>query len=91
MKYKKHSFEEKLHCMKLLDQGYPLRKLSREIGIMREQFRALRVRYLAFDEDVLRRKSARYPTEAEMVSVLIYSNFDKIRFLDYLTSINQTK
>ncbi|MBP5589215.1 MAG: helix-turn-helix domain-containing protein [Bacteroidales bacterium] len=67
MKYKKHSFEEKLHCMKLLDQGYPLRKLSREIGIMRNQLRALRKRYLAFGEDGLRRKPSRYPTEAEMV------------------------
>ena len=54
--------------MKLLDQGYPLRKLSREIGIMRNQLRALRKRYLAFGEDGLRRKPSRYPTEAEMVS-----------------------
>ena len=44
--YKKHSFEEKLRCMKLLDEGYPLRRLSRESGILRNQLRDLRKRYV---------------------------------------------
>lgn len=68
MKYKKHSFEEKLHCMKLLDQGYPLRQLSREVGIRRNQLYDLRKRYLVYGEDGLRRKPRKYPSDAEMAS-----------------------
>ncbi|MBQ3812185.1 MAG: hypothetical protein II841_01320 [Bacteroidales bacterium] len=32
--------------MKLLDEGYPLRRLSRESGILRNQLRDLRKRYV---------------------------------------------
>ena len=67
--YKKHSFEEKLRCMRLLDEGYPLRRLSKESGILRNQLRDLRKRYLAFGEDGLRRKPAHYASEAEKASV----------------------
>ena len=67
--YKKHSFEEKLRCMRLLDEGYPLRRLSKESGILRNQLRDLRKRYLAFGEDGLRRKPVHYASEAEKASV----------------------
>lgn len=69
--YKKHSFEEKLRCMKLLDEGYPLRRLSRESGILRNQLRDLRKRYLAFGEEGLKRKKRYFATEAEKASVKI--------------------
>ena len=69
--YKKHSFEEKLGCMKLLDEGYPLRRLSRESGIRRNQLHDLRKRYLAFGEEGLKRKKRHYATEAEKASVRI--------------------
>ena len=46
--YKKHSFEEKLRCMKLLDEGYPMRRLAKESGIRRNQLYDLRKRYLAY-------------------------------------------
>ena len=46
--YKKHSFEEKLRCMKLLDEGYTMRRLAKESGIRRNQLYDLRKRYLAY-------------------------------------------
>ena len=55
--------------MRLLDEGYPLRRLARESGILRNQLRDLRKRYLAFGEDGLRRKPAHYASEAEKASV----------------------
>ena len=55
--------------MRLLDEGYPLRRLSKESGILRNQLRDLRKRYLAFGEDGLRRKPAHYASEAEKASV----------------------
>ena len=67
--YKKHSFEEKLRCMRLLDERYPLRRLSKESGILCNQLRDLRKRYLAFGENWLRRKPAHYASEAEKASV----------------------
>ena len=69
--YKKHSFEEKLKCMKLLDQGYSMRRLAIESGIQRTQFLTLRKRYLAFGEDGLKRKKRHYTTESEKASVLL--------------------
>ena len=69
--YKKHSFEEKLRCMKLLDQGYSMRRLALEVGIPRTHLFALRKRYLAFGEDGLRRKKRHYATESEKASVLL--------------------
>jgi len=47
--------------MKLLDEGYPLRRLSRESGILRNQLRDLRKRYLAFGEEGLKRKKGILP------------------------------
>ena len=55
--------------MKLLDEGYPLRRLSRESGILRNQLRDLRKRYLAFGEEGLKRKKGYFATEAEKASV----------------------
>ena len=57
--------------MKLLDEGYPLRRLSRESGIRRNQLHDLRKRYLAFGEEGLKRKKRHYATEAEKASVRI--------------------
>ena len=67
--YRKHSFKEKLRCMKLLDEGYPMRRLAAESGICRNQLYYLRKRYLAYGEDGLRRKERHYASEAEKASV----------------------
>ena len=69
--YKKYSFEEKLRCMKLLDQGYSMRRLALEVGIPRTQLLALRKSYLVFGEDGLKRKKRLYATESEKASVLL--------------------
>ena len=55
--------------MRLLDEGYPLRRLAKESGILRNQLRDLRKRYLAYGEDGLRRKPVHYASEAEKASV----------------------
>ena len=69
--YKKHSFEEKLRCMKLLDEGYPMRRLAKESGIQRNQLYGLRKRYLAYGEEGLRRKERHYASESEKASVRV--------------------
>ena len=68
---KKNSFEEKLKCMTLLDQGYSMRRLDLEVGIPRNHLFALRKRYLACGEDGIRRKKRHYATESEKASVLL--------------------
>lgn len=55
--------------MKLLDEGYPMRRLSKESGIRRNQLYSLRKRYLAYGEDGLRRKERHFASEAEKASV----------------------
>lgn len=49
-----HSFEEKLKYMKLLDEGYPMRQLSRETKIVRSRLYIWRKRYIYYGEEGLR-------------------------------------
>ena len=69
--YRHHSFEEKLMYMKLLDKGYPMRRLSRETNIVRSRLYMWRKRYIAYGEEGLRRKVARIASESEKASVKI--------------------
>ena len=55
--------------MKLLDEGYPMRRLSKESGIRRNQLYDLRKRYQAYGEDGLRRKERYFASDAEKASV----------------------
>ena len=66
---KHHSFEEKLKYMKLLDEGYPLRQLSRETKSVRSRLYIWRKRYIYYGEEGLRRKVAHHVTESEIASI----------------------
>ena len=57
--------------MKLLDEGYPMRRLAKESGIRRNQLYDLRKRYLAYGEDGLKRKERHYASELEKASVRV--------------------
>ena len=57
--------------MKLLDEGYPMRRLAKESGIRRNQLYDLRKRYLAYGDEGLRRKERHYASEAEKASVRV--------------------
>lgn len=57
--------------MKLLEKGYPLRRLSRETNIVRTRLYMWRNRYMAYGEEGLRRKVARHASESEKASVKI--------------------
>ena len=57
--------------MKLLDKGYPMRRLSRETNIVRSRLYMWRKRYIAYGEEGLRRKVARIASESEKASVKI--------------------
>ena len=68
---KHHSFEEKLKYMKLLDEGYPMRQLSRETKIVRSRLYFWRIRYIYYGEEGLKRKAPHHVSESEIASIKV--------------------
>ena len=63
--HKHHSFEEKLKCMKLLEEGYSMSQLSRDFKICRAHLYDWQNRYLVYGEEGLKRKVAHSVSEVE--------------------------
>jgi len=55
--------------MKLLDEGYPMRQLSRETKIVRSRLYFWRKRYIYYGEEGLKRKAPHHVSESEIASI----------------------
>lgn len=57
--------------MKILDEGYPMRQLSRETKLVRSRLYIWRKRYIYYGEEGLRRKAPHHVSESEIASIKV--------------------
>ncbi len=67
----KHTFEEKLNIVSILQQGYPLERLCRERGLDHHEVFQWRHRYKTEGEDGLRKYTCAYGIPSEQKKSIV--------------------